>query len=78
MKHTRGARAFADRFVDAGRRRACAPCFGAWIADCTATTADTGRRPSPTEPVMTWTTPVIEEVSLGMEVTSYESAEVEF
>ncbi|RYC29583.1 pyrroloquinoline quinone precursor peptide PqqA [Lichenibacterium minor] len=27
---------------------------------------------------MTWTTPVIEEVCLGMEVTSYESAEVEF
>ncbi len=27
---------------------------------------------------MTWTTPLIEEVCLGMEVTSYESAEILF
>ncbi|MGI3901312.1 MAG: pyrroloquinoline quinone precursor peptide PqqA [Janthinobacterium lividum] len=27
---------------------------------------------------MAWTTPVIEEINLGMEVTSYESAEIEF
>ena len=26
---------------------------------------------------MAWTTPVIEEVNLGMEVTSYESAEID-
>ncbi len=30
------------------------------------------------ESIMTWTTPVIEEVCLGMEVTSYESAEIKF
>ncbi len=29
------------------------------------------------EDVMVWTTPVIEEICLGMEVTSYESAEIE-
>jgi coenzyme PQQ precursor peptide PqqA len=27
---------------------------------------------------MAWTTPMIEEICLGMEVTSYESAEIEF
>jgi len=27
---------------------------------------------------MTWTTPTVEEVCLGMEVTSYESAEILF
>ncbi|RYB05177.1 pyrroloquinoline quinone precursor peptide PqqA [Lichenibacterium ramalinae] len=27
---------------------------------------------------MAWSTPVIEEICLGMEVTSYESAEIEF
>jgi coenzyme PQQ precursor peptide PqqA len=26
---------------------------------------------------MTWTTPVIEEICLGMEVTAYESAEID-
>ena len=30
------------------------------------------------EEIMAWTTPVIEEICLGMEVTSYESAEIEF
>lgn len=29
------------------------------------------------EDVMAWTTPIIEEICLGMEVTSYESAEIE-
>lgn len=39
-------RSFVDRFVDAGRRRAFARSFRAWTADCTATGADKGRRPS--------------------------------
>lgn len=26
---------------------------------------------------MTWTTPVVEEIAVGMEVTGYESAEIE-
>ncbi len=30
------------------------------------------------EDYMTWTTPIVEEVCLGMEVTSYESAEILF
>ncbi len=30
-----------------------------------------------TETIMTWTTPVIVEVRVGMEVTSYESAEID-
>ncbi len=29
------------------------------------------------EDVMAWTTPLIEEVCVGMEVTAYESAEIE-
>jgi len=28
------------------------------------------------EDTMTWTTPTVEEVCVGMEVTSYESAEI--
>ena len=30
------------------------------------------------EEIMTWSTPIVEEVCLGMEVTSYESAEILF
>ncbi|WP_237477279.1 pyrroloquinoline quinone precursor peptide PqqA [Lichenibacterium dinghuense] len=30
------------------------------------------------EKVMAWNTPVVEEICLGMEITSYESAEIEF
>jgi coenzyme PQQ precursor peptide PqqA len=40
--------------------------------------AEAYRQSRQAEEVMAWTTPVIEEVCLGMEVTSYESAEIEF
>jgi coenzyme PQQ precursor peptide PqqA len=30
------------------------------------------------ENVMNWVAPIVEEICVGMEVTSYESAEVEF
>ncbi|WP_210210479.1 pyrroloquinoline quinone precursor peptide PqqA [Methylocystis hirsuta] len=34
------------------------------------------RKSSNTEEKMAWTTPVIVEVCVGMEITSYESAEI--
>ena len=34
------------------------------------------QHPKPEETQMTWTAPVIVEVCVGMEVTSYESAEI--
>ncbi len=32
----------------------------------------------PEEHIMAWNTPVVEEICLGMEITSYQSAEIEF
>ncbi|MDR3461610.1 MAG: pyrroloquinoline quinone precursor peptide PqqA [Beijerinckiaceae bacterium] len=34
--------------------------------------------PSFKEFIMNWVAPIVEEICVGMEVTSYESAEVEF